>query len=148
MSGPENGQEHPAPHRARVPVVWLLAGLAIPPGAWIVEMLVGVGIASNACPLTTGSPARQGGFGGEALVLIGITSLCLVAAVASGLMSRRHWLAVRHEKDDSEHSHLTLGEGRTRFVALAGMLTAGTFGIAILFSLLEPLVIPLCWSAR
>lgn len=139
--------EHAAPHRARVSTPWLLAGLAIPPGAWIVEMLVGVGIASNACPLTGGAQ-RAKGFSGEAALLVAITVACLAAAVASGLLSLHHWRQVRHEKQGGEHSHLTLGEGRTRFLALAGGLNAATFAIAILFSLLEPIVIPLCWSAR
>ncbi|MDQ2878143.1 MAG: hypothetical protein M3R41_03585 [Pseudomonadota bacterium] len=139
--------EHPSPHRRKVPVLWLLAGLAIPPAAWVSELLVGFAISSNACPLTS-EPNSHPGFSGEALLLIALQLGCLVAAVASGLMSRRHWWRVRREKNDSQHSHLTIGEGRTRFLALAGMMTAGTFVAAILFNLLEPILIPLCWSLR
>ncbi|MEO5868184.1 MAG: hypothetical protein ABIQ19_13955 [Sphingomonas sp.] len=124
-----------------------MAGLAVPPAAWAFELLVGFGISSNACPLTAGSIA-QVGFTGEKALLIVLQLVCLTGAIASGLMSRRHWQRVRGEKADSEHSHLTLGEGRTRFVALAGMLTAGAFAIAIVFNLLEPILIPLCWSLR
>ncbi|MBA3895696.1 MAG: hypothetical protein H0X36_00855 [Sphingomonadaceae bacterium] len=138
---------HPAPHRDRVSVPWLLAGLAIPPVAWTLEMLVGFGISSNACPLTQGSTS-QVGFSGEATLLIVLQIACLIVAIASGLMSWRHWRRVRLENKDSQHSHLTLGEGRTRFLALASMLTAGTFSIAIVFNLLEPILIPLCWSLR
>ena len=138
---------HPAPAREQVSTFWLLAGFAIPPAAWIVEMLLGTGIASNACPLT-GGLRHPAAFVGEGKLLVAITAVCLAAAIASGLMSRHHWLQVRHEKNDSEHSHLTIGEGRTRFLALAGMVNAATFATAILFSLLEPIVIPFCWSAR
>ena len=126
---------------------WLLAGLAIPAAAWALEMLVGYGISSNACPLTR-APDPQAGFSGEATLLIVLQLVCVIATVASGLMSWRQWRQVRGEKTDSEHSHVTLGEGRTRFMALAGMLTAGVFAVAILFNLLEPIVIPLCWSLR
>ncbi|MDQ2802158.1 MAG: hypothetical protein M3Y41_05535 [Pseudomonadota bacterium] len=139
--------DHPSPDRDKVPVPLLLAGLAIPPAAWTLEMLVGYGVSSNACPLTS-HPVAQPGFSGEAALLIGLQLVCLLAAIASGLMSWRHWQRVRREKNDSEHSHLTLGEGRTRFVALAGMLTAGTFALAIVFNLMEPILIPLCWSLR
>lgn len=143
---PENIR-HPAPHRDKVSVPWLFAGLAIPPAAWILETLAGFVVSSNACPLTPG-PTSQIGFSGETTVLIVLQVVSLSVAIASGLMSWQHWRRVRHEKDDSEHSHLTLGEGRTRFVALGGMLTAGTFAIAIVFNLLEPILIPLCWNLR
>ena len=138
---------HPSPHRAKVSVPWLLAGLIIPPAAWTLQMLVGFGISSNACPLTA-APDPNPGFSGEATLLIVLQLGCLAATTASGLMSWRHWRRVRREKKDSEHSHLTLGEGRTRFLALAATMTAGVFLVAILFNLLEPILIPLCWSLR
>lgn len=146
-AGDAPDREHPAPHRERVSPVRLLAGLAIPPAGWLAEMLLGVGISSNACPLSNGTRQPQG-FAGEGALLVAITLVCLATVIASGFMSRRHWLAVQHEKDGGEHAHLTQGEGRTRFLALAGMLSAATFAVAILFSLLEPIVIPQCWSAR
>ena len=138
---------HPSPHRHKVSVIWLLAGLAIPPAAWTIEMLVGFTISSNACSVGFAPPVTPG-FDGEATLLIAVQLVCLVGAIASGLMSRRHWQLVRRENSDSEHSHLTIGEGRTRFLALAAMLTAGLFAVAILFNLLEPVLIPVCWSWR
>lgn len=81
-------------------------------------------------------------------MLIAITLLSFAVTVASGFLSLHHWRQVKAEKGGGEHGHLTLGEGRTRFLAVGGMLNAGGFAMAILFSLLEPIVIPLCWSAR
>ncbi|MEO9133206.1 MAG: hypothetical protein ABI240_18620 [Sphingomonas sp.] len=147
MTRPPEQIGHPSPHRTKVAVPWLLAGLAVPPAAWAFEMLVGFGISSNACPLTANAIAHIG-FTGEKSLLIVLQLACLAAVITSGLMSRRHWRKVRGEKADNEHSHLTLGEGRTRFLALTGMLTAGAFAIAIVFNLLEPILIPLCWSLR
>ncbi len=147
MTGPPDPIEHPSPHRHKVSVFWLLAGLAIPPAAWTTELLAAFVISSNACPLTPDRSSHPG-FSGEATLLIALQLVCLIAAIASGLMSRRHWRLVRREKKDSEHSHLTIADGRTRFLALAGMLTAGSFAIAILFNVLEPILIPLCWSLR
>ena len=147
MTGPMEEQSHPAPHRHKVSALKLFAGLLIPPLAWAIELLVSFGISSNACPLTQGQTSRLG-FQHESVLLLGVQVICLGAVTGSGLMSRRHWLTVRGEKTDSEHSHVTLGEGRTRFVALGAMLTAVTFAIAILFNLLEPIVIPSCWTLR
>ncbi len=142
--------EHPSPHRHHVSVPWLLAGLVMPASAWALEMLIAYGIASNACTLTQGHHGQRemAGFSGEVTIMIVVQLVFLGIAIGSGVMSWRNWCSVRAEKTDSEHSHLTLGEGRTQFVALAGMLTAGIFGIAITFNLLEPLLIPLCWSFR
>ena len=147
MNAPADQSGHPAPHRDKVAVPWLLADLALPSSAWTLQLIFAYGLSSNACPLTPNSTETSGG-GGEATVLIALQLVCLVAAVASGVMSLRHWRRVRGEKQDSEHSHLTLGEGRTRFLAMAGMLSAGIFAVAITFNLLEPILIPSCWSLR
>lgn len=138
---------HPSPHRAKVSVFLLFAGFVIPPAAWTIQLLVGFGISSNACPLTS-TPDPHPGFSGEATLLIVLQFGCMLAAVASGLMSWQQWRRVRLEKKDSEHSHLTIGEGRTRFIAISATLSAGVFTVAILFNMLEPLLIPLCWSLR
>lgn len=145
MIRPPEQITHPSPHRGKVSAAWLLAGLAIPPTAWVLGMLVGFIISSNACP-SVASAAPQVGLAGDAALLIVVELVCLAATIASGLMSRRQWRRVRLEKQDSEHAHLTLGEGRTRFIALTGMLTSGVFAVAILFNLLEPILIPICRS--
>ena len=136
---------HPSPQRHKVSVPWLLAGLAIPPVAWALALIVAFAISSNACPPASGS---QSGSSSEVTLLIVFQLICLLSVIASGLMSRRHWQSVRHEQKDSEHSHLTIGDGRTRFLALTGMLTAGVFAIGILFFIVEPILIPACWSVR
>ena len=146
MTSPPNQIDHPSPGRDKVAVPWLIAGLAIPSAAWTLEMLTGFGVSSNACPLTP--IPRKGGFSGEETLLLSVQLVCLIAAIASGFMSYRHWRLVQAEKQDSEHSHLTIGEGRTRFLAIAGMLVAGTFAVAILFNVAEPILIPSCWSLR
>jgi hypothetical protein len=137
----------PDPIPTQASAFWLLAGLALPPGAWIAEMLLGVGIASNACPLTNGS-GRSGGFAGESTLLVILTLLCLALAAGSGLMSWRHWLTAKAQAGEGGQSPSDLATERSRFLSVAGMLTAATFTVAILFSLLEPIVIPACWSAR
>lgn len=147
MTASDAPTDDAAPADGRVSAVWLLAGLALPPVAWIVEMLLGVGIASNACPLA-GQPGRTRGFAGEGALLLAITLACLAATCASGVMSYRHWRSAKRGTSAGEPRRARIADDRARFMALAGMLAAATFGIAILFSLLEPIVIPLCWSAR
>ena len=142
--------EHPAPSRGRVDTLWLFAGLTGGPVAWTLQILVDYALASNACTLTEGGHGQRAsaGFGAEAPVLIAINLLCFAAAVAAGLLSWRHWRTTRTEKAGGAQAQLSIGEGRTRFVAIAGMMTGFVFALAILFGTVEPLMIPLCWSSR
>ena len=142
--------EHPSPARGRVKVVWLLTGLGGAPTAWVVQQLVDYGLASDACTLTQGRHGQQAttGFGGETPVLVAINLVCLALAVAAGVLSWSHWRATQGEKGGGVHAQLSIGEGRTRFLAVAGMMTAFTFALAILFGAIEPLMIPRCWSFR
>ena len=142
--------EHPAPASGQVAPVWLFAGLAGAPAAWVMQMLVDYGLASNACTLTQGRHGQQAsaGFAGETWVLMAVNLAFFAVAVGAGLLSRSHWNTTRGETAGGVHAQLSIGEGRTRFVALAGMMTAFTFALAILFDTVEPLIVPLCWSLR
>jgi hypothetical protein len=42
------------------------------------------------------------------------------------------------------HHLVEVGEGRSRFLAVCGMVTAGGFFIAIAFNTLSVLLVPLC----
>ena len=142
--------EHPSPGRGRVSHAWLFAGLAGAPTAWVVQVLVDYGLSSNACTLTQGRHGQQPvtGFGAETSVLMGVNVACLVVAVAAGVLSWRHWRATQQEKGGGVGAQLSIGEGRTRFLAIAGMMAAFAFGLATLFGAIEPLLIPSCWSFR
>ena len=54
------------------------------------------------------------------------------------------WRATQAEKSGGAESALQTGEGRSRFMAAAGMLSAAGFVIAILFNLAEYAFTPGC----
>ena len=144
MSDLQTSIEHPAPTRGGARAGSLFAALAGAPTAWVLQLLATFGISSDACSLTQGAHGQQraAGFAGEVGVLLAINLVCLVAATASGLLSWRH-LRRAHRADRP-----SIGDGRTRFIAFAGVLTAVAFVIAIAFGTVQPLLLPTCWSYR
>ena len=140
--------EHPAPERSQVGLARLLTGLCAAPCAWVLQLLAMYALASNACTPTAGRHGQQinAGFPGEVAALIGLNLLFFALAVAGGLLSWRNGGKVRREGPDDVHAQLSIGEGRTRFLALAGGLGAIAFAIAILFNTVEPIMLSSCRS--
>lgn len=142
-----NSAEHPSPHRDKVNVWWLLAGLAAGPAAWILQLVIDYGLASHACfpretPYLGGLPAPGAG---EPVWLVGVNLACLCLAVGGTLVSHRNWRRTRAEKHGGAAAVLDVGEGRTRFLATCGILAGAAFALAILFDTAEPLVVAACW---
>ena len=59
-------------------------------------------------------------------------------------MALRSWRKTFDERADSAHHLLDRGEGRTRFMAMAGMLTSALFLIALVFGTAALCLVPLC----
>lgn len=143
-------QEHPSPHRGRVTVTALLFGLGAGPAAWVVQLLLDYGLSSYAC-----FPADQAlehapasGWAAERPVLLAINLACLVLALAGLRVAQASWRGARLEKDGGHQVLLATGEGRSRFLALCGILTAIGFSLAILFDTAAIAAVPSCWNFR
>lgn len=144
-----DAKEHPSPHRARVSTSVLLVGLAAGPAAWIAELVVSYAVSSRACAYARQSGLGSGpAFAGETPALIAINLTCLLLAALGGALSYRNWRRTRLEKPGAIQSALAIGEGRTRFIASCGMISAIIFAIAILFNTLEPLLVSACWTGK
>ena len=140
--------EHPAPHRGRVSIIASLASLIAGPAAWIVQLVVGYGLSSLACfphdaALRQSSPP---GWSSETLLLGAINGACLMVAIVSGVIALIHWRRTRGERGGGATQALEIGEGRTRFLAICGMLSSFGFALAILFDTPALLAVPACWS--
>lgn len=130
-----SGEGHPAPARREVRLSTLWFGLVGAPAAWSVQTLVNLPLSAHACypRLTPLSAPMTAGLRGIAFVVsLAALALCLAAAAVAW----RTWWRTRGEHQQGsgrgrEHQPssalLETGEGRTRFMALAGVLTSITF---------------------
>jgi hypothetical protein len=139
--------DHPAPQRNAVAPWLLLGGLATGPAAWIAQLVTSYALSSTACTAARAQALPSGpAFHGEVLALLAANLACLTLTAAGGLVSYRNWTSTRREKPGDVHQALSIGEGRTRFIALCGVLSAIGFAVGILFNTLEPLAVQGCWT--
>jgi hypothetical protein len=135
---------HPAPRRHHVAGWRLLFGLLAAPAAWWAHTTLSYLLASRACyphdvPLSAPMlPALQ-------LVLVAAAIAAVLIAIAGWFASYQAWRATREQIQDSGGHHaVEVGEGRTRFFALAGMMVSSLFVAAIVFNALGVFVLPPC----
>jgi hypothetical protein len=137
--------QHPAPERGKVSTGALLGALFASPVAWDLQLIVNYGLAAHACypadvPLHEVAP----GFHAARTIVLLINLLAAVLALAGAGLSYQHWRATRAEqRGDAEHA-VESGEGRTRFLALWGVMAGLGFFIGILFNTLALLMVPTC----
>lgn len=140
---PTPPSRHPAPQRHRVGALALGFALFAAPAAWFAQLSIGSGLASHACyPRAT--PLAMPLWGGLWSLLLFISLVAIAISAAAGLVALRSWRATRNEQPGSRHHLLEVGEGRTRFLAMCGLLTSGGFLVALLFSTVMLFLVPVC----
>lgn len=139
-------QEHPAPHRHRVGLFAQWSQLVVAPLAWSLQLMVDTVLESHGCfPHQT--PIERNLFS-HAPGLMGATvAVVTVACVAGFLLAARNWRCTRAERPGLAHHVMEAGDGRTRFLALAGMIVSGLFLLAVLVHGAMLLEVPPCGLA-
>jgi len=140
--------EHPSPARGRVSIVALLADLAAGPTAWVIQLVVGYGVAGYAC-YRRGAPIAQlrpRGWNGETYGLLALNLVCLLAALIGLATAYAHWRRTKGEKGGGAEPALEVGEGRTRFLSICAIIGNLGFALAIVFDTTTILGVPTCWS--
>jgi hypothetical protein len=133
---------HPAPHRANINFGLLAAALIATPAMWGIRLVVNYGIDSHYCfPGARRSDALPGW---AWPTLLGIDLLAIVVALAAALISLRSWRQSREEFAASSGPLIEIGEGRTRFLALWGLMTSLGFLGALGFDLVTLWITPAC----
>lgn len=137
-----DAQQHPSPARARVGLAALVFGAAAAPFFWNLHLLASVAVTSHACfpgrePLA--APIWNVWWIAFALAVSGI-----LAGIAALLVSVRSWRETRGEKPGFADQLVSTGDGRTRFVAMCGILTSGLFIVALGFAMLAIFLAPIC----
>lgn len=134
---------HPAPQRGNIGLATLLFGIAAAPAAWNAQLLFSVALSGHDCyPHAT--PVALPLWDGLRPVLFAISVAAIVLAIIGGVVALRSWRKTFDEREDSGHHLLDRGEGRTRFMAMAGMLTSALFLIALVFGTIALCLVPLC----
>lgn len=124
-----------------------LLALAAGPAAWILQLVVDYGVASDLCR-QNGVPRAAppiSGWAPEHIVLVGFNLICLAVAVSGGFAALVGWRRTRTEKPGGASELIEVGEERARFLAACGMMTAAVFAVAILFDTAWPFFVPSCW---
>jgi hypothetical protein len=115
------------------------------PSAWIVGELGMYGLASYPCfPRDMPLDARLSGWEGIGWVLAGLNAAALVVGLWASWACWRIWERTRDEAGGEQYDALEVGEGRTRFIALCGLITNLGFTAAILVHSIALLMAPSC----
>jgi len=126
---------HPAPERERASLGALWFGFFGAPAAWTVQVLVNLALASHAC-FPALFPLAAPVTGGLRVITFAVSLVAVAVGTAATVVAWRTWRRTRGEHQHAsgrgrEHAPgsalLETGEGRTRFMALAGVLTSVTF---------------------
>ena len=134
---------HPSPHRDRVGLTALWFGIAAAPLAWDLQLLFGVSLAGRVC-FPHADPLNQLLWNGVPSLLIAINIAAFLMAGWGGMVSWRSWQRTREERPGSAHDLMDLGDGRSRFMAMCGVIISGLFLAALTFGMVAFAVVPLC----
>lgn len=141
-SAPER-QPHPSPHRHRVLRWALWFGLLGAPMAWSLQELVNVSLAGHACyphdvPLAMPLWPVLGNVAGW------VDAVAVIVCIAAGLVAWTSWRRSRNEGPGDAHQLLGGGDGRTRFMAMAGIMTSVLFLIGTALAALNLVAVAPC----
>lgn len=74
----------------------------------------------------------------------GVEAIAIAICVAAGIVAFINWRRSRSEKPGDAHQLLASGDGRTRFMAMAGMLVSTLFLLAVAVAALNIAATPPC----
>lgn len=135
---------HPAPDRGRVSrrVLWYgLLGAAL---AFSFDELASYIVAANECELHTASGLPTMVRGTRPSYL-GLFALTFAIALGGVWAARVSWKRTRGEHPGGAGEHVAEhGEGRTRFMAMAAMITSIGMVVGLVMMLLQLVSAPLC----
>lgn len=134
---------HPSPHAGRISALRQLLILAGAPLAWTLQITLGYGAAAYACyPKDTSLPRPV--LPHLQLALTILSGAAIAVAVLCALLA---WRDLRHTRNELPGGHrhlLETGEGRSRFMALCGVISSLLFLGGLLLTTSVLLLVPPC----
>jgi hypothetical protein len=145
MSDASTAGPQASPQGHRVSLGALLFGFAAAPIAWIGQLLLNYGFSSYVCfPKSVPLSEPMVGWRWITPALFGLDALALILTIAGAVVSWRAFALTRDEHKGDHHHLIEVGEGRSRFLALSGLMTAGGFFLIVLFNTISLILVPLC----
>jgi hypothetical protein len=140
MSAP--AAAHPAPAARPVTPAALWFGLFGAPVAWSLQLLASYSLVAHGC-YPDAEPMAMPVVPGLRTLVLGTGAAALAVALLAGGSAWRSWRATQHG-DGGQEALLEAGEGRTRFMAVAGMLLSAVFVLGILMNVVPLLLLRPC----
>lgn len=140
---PISGSAHPAPQRNKTHQGALWFSVVAAPLAWVAHLLVNYAIAGQECVASAGEASMALASGRVTTMLLIDLAAVLLAGVA-GYIAVERWRDTQSETGGGGHHLLHRGEGRTRFLAMCGILTSALFGVAVLIDAIGTVLGPPC----
>ncbi|HET6390032.1 hypothetical protein [Hyphomicrobium sp.] len=138
---PVSGPSHPAPHRGRASPFALWFAILAPPLAWSIRLMINTVIAGRNCK---GAEVMAVHPAGRVPLMLTIDLAAFIIAMAGCIIAFRCWQQTKAESGEDTRRLMHLGEGRTRFLALCGLLTSSLFAVAVLVDALGIVLGPPC----
>jgi hypothetical protein len=134
---------HPAPVIRAVapPALWF--GLFGAPAVWSLQLLTTYALVAHGC-YPDAEPMTIPVVPGLRALVLGAGAAALAVALLAGGRAWRSWRAVQHEHQGEHEGLLEVGEGRIRFMALAGMLLSAVFVLGIVMNMVPVLLMRPC----
>jgi hypothetical protein len=141
MTAPAAVQPAPAVRAVTPAALWFgLFGAAV---AWSLQLLASYALVAHGC-YPDAEPMTMPVVPGLRTLVLGTGAAALAVALLAGGSAWRSWRATQHE-DEGRHEALhEAGEGRMRFMALAGMLLSAVFVLGIVMNVVPLLLLRPC----
>jgi hypothetical protein len=139
-----NAAPHPSPHRSRVPLVLVWLGFVTGPVVWALAMTLTYGFSSYACyPATDRLRTPVSELSWVPTFATTVYVIAIVLTVVAGAVAWHTWRITRGE---AAGHPLEIGEGRSRFLGLWGLMTSAVFAGLLAFDVINTLLVPPCAS--
>ena len=142
---PYHTARHPAPHAERVKLHESFFALFGGPAAWFIQLCAGVALADQPCFVEGAravAPLQSAAWTWPAMIVLMV--IAAVVALLSCLVSWRAFQRTRHEAPGDDAHLMESGSGRTRFLALWGILLGAGFTLATAITAVAFITLPRC----
>jgi hypothetical protein len=141
MSAPAAASPAPAVRAVAPTALWF--GLFGAPAVWSLQLLASYALVAHGC-YPAAEPMTIPVVPGLTMLVLGTGATALVVALVAGSLAWRSWRATQHEHEGDHEALLEAAEGRTRFMALAGMLLSAVFVLGIVMNVVPVLLLRPC----